>query len=114
MIVPFSGQTSIVERIVTFDGDLDQAVAGQAVTLTLQDEIDISRGEILSDPRLRPATADQFEAKIIWMHEEPLLPGRSYIIKIGLQTRSAQISALKYEVNVNTLEAYCDKNLATE
>ena len=111
VIVPSSGQTSTVDRIVTFDGDLEHAVAGQAVTLTLQDEIDISRGEILSDPRRRPATADQFEAKLIWMHGEPLLPGRQYIIKMGLQTRSAQISALKYKVNVNTLEHLATKTL---
>jgi len=102
--VPSSGQTSTVERIVTFDGDLERAVAGQAVTLTLQDEIDISRGEVLSDPRARPVIADQFEAKLIWMHKEPLLPGRPYFIKMGLQTRGAQVSALKYKVNVNTLE----------
>ena len=111
VVVPSSGQTSIVERIVTFDGDVDYAVAGQAVTLTLHDEIDVSRGELLSDPRTRPATADQFEAKLIWMHEEPLLPGRQYIIKIGLQTRAAQVSTLKYKVNVNTLEHLATKTL---
>jgi bifunctional enzyme CysN/CysC len=111
VVVPSSGQTSIVERIVTFDGDVDYAVAGQAVTLTLHDAIDVSRGELLSDPRTRPATADQFEAKLIWMHEEPLLPGRQYIIKIGLQTRAAQVSTLKYKVNVNTLEHLATKTL---
>ena len=109
--VPSSGQTSTVERIVTFDGDVERAVAGQAVTLTLHDAIDVSRGELLSDPRIRPATADQFEAKLIWMHEEPLLPGRQYIIKIGLQTRAAQVSTLKYKVNVNTLEHLATKTL---
>lgn len=111
VVVPSSGQTSTVERIVTFDGDVDYAVAGQAVTLTLHDEIDISRGEVLSDPRMRPTTADQFEAKLIWMHEEPLLPGRQYLIKMGLQTRAAQVSALKYKVNVNTLEHLATKTL---
>ena len=109
--VPSSGKTSTVERIVTFDGDVDYAVAGQAVTLTLQDEIDVSRGELLSDPRTRPVTADQFEAKLIWMHEEPLLPGRHYVIKMGFQTRAAQVSALKYKVNVNTLEHLATKTL---
>lgn len=104
VVVPSSGQISTVERIVTFDGDLERAVAGQAVTLTLKDEIDISRGEVLSDPHARPVVADQFEAKLIWMHKEPLLPGRHYLIKMGLQTRGAQVSALKYKVNVNTLE----------
>jgi bifunctional enzyme CysN/CysC len=111
VVVSSSGQTSTVDRIVTFDGDVDYAVAGQAVTLTLQDEIDISRGELLSDPRVRPATADQFEAKLIWMHDEPLLPGRQYVIKMGFQTRTAQISALKYKVNVNTLEHLATKTL---
>ena len=111
VVVPSSGQTSTIERIVTFDGDLGCAVAGQAVTITLQTEIDISRGEVLSDPRVRPTTADQFEAKLIWMHEEPLLPGRQYLIKMGLQTRVAQVSALKYKVNVNTLEHLATKTL---
>ncbi len=72
-----------VARIVTMDGDLEEAVAGQAVTLTLEDEIDISRGDVLADPENRPTHADQFEAKVVWMHEEPLLPGRSYLLKIG-------------------------------
>ena len=102
---------STVERIVTFDGDIDCAVAGQAVTLTLHDEIDVSRGELLSDPRMRPIIADQFEAKLIWMHDEPLLPGRQYLIKMGFQTRTAQVSALKYKVNVNTLEHLATKTL---
>ncbi len=111
VIVPSSGQMSTVERIVTFDGEVDSAMAGQAVTLTLHDEIDVSRGELLSDPRMRPVTADQFEAKLIWMHEEPLLPGRQYLIKMGCQTRTAQVSTLKYKVNVNTLEHLATKTL---
>ncbi len=111
VVVPSSGKMSAIERIVTFDGEVDHAMAGQAVTVTLQDEIDVSRGELLSDPRTRPASADQFEAKLIWMHEEPLLPGRQYLIKVGLQTRAAQVSALKYKVNVNTLEHLATKTL---
>ena len=111
VVLPSSGQTSTVERIVTFDGDVERAIAGQAVNLTLKDEIDISRGELLSGPHDRPTTADQFEAKIIWMHEEPLLPGRNYVIKMGLQTRAAQVTALKYKVNVNTLEHLATKTL---
>ena len=111
IVVPSSGQTSTVERIVTFDGDVERAVAGEAVNLTLTDEIDVSRGELLSDLRNRPTTADQFEAKLIWMHEEPLLPGRQYVIKMGLQTRAAQVSTLKYKVNVNTLEHIATKTL---
>lgn len=111
VVVPSSGKASTVERISTFDGDLESAGAGQAVTLTLQDEIDISRGEILSDIRARATIADQFEAKLIWMHEEPLFPGRQYVIKMGLQTGIAQVSALKYKVNVNTLEHLATKTL---
>ncbi len=111
VIAPSSGRTSRVSRIVTFDGDLDLAVSGQAVTLTLEDEIDISRGELLSDSKARPATADQFEAKVIWMHEDPLLPGRHYLIKIGTRRISAQVSALKYKVNVNTMEHLAAKTL---
>ncbi len=109
--LPSSGKMSTVDRIVTYDGELDFAVAGQAVTLTLHDEIEVSRGELLSDSRVRPTTADQFEAKLIWMHEEPLLPGRPYLIKMGFQTRIAQISTLKYKVNVNTLEHLATKTL---
>jgi len=111
VVVPSSGQRSTVQRIVTFDGDVAQAVAGEAVTLTLQDEVEVSRGEVLSDPYARPIIADQFEAKLIWMHDEPLLPGRQYVIKLGLQTRMAQVSDLKYKVNVNTLEHLATKTL---
>ena len=111
VVVPSSGQMSTVARIVTFGGEIDHAVAGQAVTLTLQDEIDISRGDLLSTPQARPTTTDQLEAKLIWMHEKPLLPGRQYLIKLGFQTRTAQISALKYRVNVNTLEHLATKTL---
>lgn len=109
--VPSSGQTSTVTRIVTFDGDLKEAVAGQAVTLTLADEIDISRGDIISDAQARPDHADQFQAKLIWMHDAELLPGRNYLLKIGTQTASAQVSELKYSVNVNTLEHTAAKTL---
>lgn len=111
IVVPSSGQTSKVARIVTFDGDLEQAGPDQAVTLTLEDEIDISRGDVLADANDRPDYADQFEAKLIWMHDEPLLPGRNYLIKIGTSTASAQVSDLKYKVNVNTLEHMAGKTL---
>ena len=94
------------------DGDLAEAVAGQAVTLTLRDEIDISRGDLLADPQALPTHADQFEAKVVWMHEEPLLPGRSYLLKLGTNTVPAQVSALKCKVNVNTLEHQAGKTLA--
>jgi len=111
IVVPASGQTSKVTRIVTFDGDLAQAGPGEAVTLTLADEIDISRGDVLADANDRPDYADQFEAKLIWMHDEPLLPGRNYLIKMGTSMASAQVSALKYKVNVNTLEHMSGKTL---
>ncbi|OSQ46068.1 sulfate adenylyltransferase subunit CysN [Thalassospira alkalitolerans] len=109
--VTASGQTSKVKEIVTYDGNLDQAFAGQAVTLTLEDEIDISRGDVLAPPDACPEFADQFEARIIWMHEDHLLPGRPYIIKMGAQVTNAQISDLKYKVNVNTLEHMAGKTL---
>lgn len=111
LIAPSSGQTSKVAKIVSFDGDLDQAHAGQAITLTFEDEIDISRGELLSASQARPTTADQFEAKIIWMHEDQLLPGRKYLLKAGTQTIPAQVSELKYKINVNTLEHLATKTL---
>jgi len=111
VVVPSSGQLSRVKRIVTMDGDLEEAVAGQAITLTLEDEIDISRGDILSESQKRPDFADQFEAKLVWMHEEPLLPGRGYLIKSGAQTIPAQVTELKYKVNINTLEHQAGKTL---
>ncbi|WP_336233038.1 sulfate adenylyltransferase subunit CysN [Thalassospira sp. CH_XMU1458] len=111
VVVTASGQTSKVKDIVTFDGNLDEAIAGQAITLTLEDEIDISRGDILAHADAKPDFADQFEARIIWMHEDHLLPGRPYLIKMGAQVANAQISDLKYKVNVNTLEHVAGKTL---
>ncbi|MFV1850395.1 MAG: sulfate adenylyltransferase subunit CysN [Thalassospira sp.] len=111
IVVTASGQTSKVKEIVTFDGNLDVAIAGQAITLTLEDEIDISRGDILAASDAKPDFADQFEARIIWMHEDHLLPGRPYLIKMGAQVANAQISDLKYKVNVNTLEHVAGKTL---
>ena len=99
-----SGRESQVARIVTADGDLEVAVAGQSVTLTLTSEIDVSRGDVLAAGEAPPEVADQFEATVIWMHDEPLLQGRSYLMKIGTRTVSATIAPLKYKINVNTLE----------
>jgi len=99
-----SGRESKVERIVTFNRDLDQAVAGQSVTLTLKDEIDVSRGDVLAAASSPPEVADQFEATIVWFDEEHLLPGRSYFLKSGTRIVSAQVTEPKYKVNVNTLE----------
>ena len=106
-----SGRESTVARIVTFDGDLSQAVAGQSVTLTLADEIDISRGDLISAADAPAAVADQFEATIVWMHDEPLLPGRSYLLKIGARTVTASVMDIKYQVNVNTLEHVAARTL---
>lgn len=106
-----SGRESNVERIVTFDGDLPEAAAGQSVTLSLTDEIDISRGDILAAASSPPAVADQFEAHIIWMSEAEMLPGRPYLLKIGARTVNATLAQPKYKVNVNTLEHSAAKTL---
>ncbi|MCW5699569.1 MAG: sulfate adenylyltransferase subunit CysN [Rhodospirillales bacterium] len=111
VIVTASGFTSKVARIVTYDGDLESASAGEAVTLTLENEIDVSRGDLLAAIDARPTHADQFEGKLIWMHTDPLLPGRKYILKIGAQSASAQVTDLKNKVNVNTLEKQAGKTL---
>jgi bifunctional enzyme CysN/CysC len=106
-----SGRESTVTRIVTMDGDLDHAVAGQSITLALADEIDISRGDILASPHDLPGVADQFEATVVWMADEPMLPGRPYWLKIGTKQVTATITEPKYKVNVNTLEHLAAKKL---
>jgi bifunctional enzyme CysN/CysC len=107
-----SGRESRVARIVTAGGDLPVAVAGQSITLTLEDEIDISRGDLISAATAPAEVADQFQATIIWMADEPMLPGRPYLLKIGARTVSATISEPKYKVNVNTMEHLAAKKLA--
>ncbi|WP_298723619.1 sulfate adenylyltransferase subunit CysN [uncultured Oceanisphaera sp.] len=106
-----SGKESTVDRIVTYSGDLQQAVAGQSVTLTLADEIDISRGDVISIAEAPAETADQFESTLVWMHDDALLPGRPYLLKIGTQTVTASVTDIKYQVNVNTLEHTAAKQL---
>jgi bifunctional enzyme CysN/CysC len=106
-----AGKESRVARIVTADGDLDEAIPEQSVTITLQDEIDIARGDVLSGVDDPPSVADQFETTLIWMNEEPMLPGRPYWMKIGTQLVNATITDLKYTVNVNTLEHVAAKTL---
>jgi bifunctional enzyme CysN/CysC len=106
-----SGRESRVTRIVTMDGDLERAVAGQSVTLTLEDEVDVSRGDVIATAGSPPAVADQFETTIIWMADEPMLPGRPYWMKIGTRQVSATITEPKYKVNVNTLEHLAAKKL---
>ncbi|MGB5854666.1 MAG: adenylyl-sulfate kinase [Oceanisphaera sp.] len=106
-----SGKESEVARIVTYNGDLPLAVAGQSVTVTLKDEIDISRGDVISISDAPAETADQFESTIVWMSENALLPGRPYLLKVGTQTVTASITDIKYQVNVNTLEHTAAKQL---
>ncbi|MFN5211410.1 sulfate adenylyltransferase subunit CysN [Brevundimonas sp.] len=98
------GAVSRVARLVTADGDLDRAVAGQSVTLTLTDEIEVSRGAVLAAADAPLEVADQFEATLVWMDEEPLLPGRPYLIRLGTRQAGVQVTDLKHRVNVNTLE----------
>jgi bifunctional enzyme CysN/CysC len=106
-----SGKESTVARIVTYDGDLQRAVAGQSITLTLADEIDISRGDVISAAQAPAGVADQFETTLVWMHEEPMLPGRPYLLKIGTQTATTTVTDIKYQVNVNTTEHIAAKKL---
>ena len=106
-----SGRQSHVARIIGDNRDIETASAGQAVTLTLSDEVDVSRGDVLAASDAPPAVADQFEATIVWMHERPMLQGRSYLLKIGTQTVTATVAPLKYSVNVNTLEHVAAKKL---
>jgi bifunctional enzyme CysN/CysC len=102
IVVSTTGHASRVKEIVTHDGSLASATAGDAVTLTLTDDVDISRGDLLVDPAFRPEVSDQFAAHVIWMREEPLIPGRSYLLRIGPKTVSASVTNLKYKVDVNT------------
>ncbi|HVV66261.1 MAG TPA: sulfate adenylyltransferase subunit CysN [Rhizomicrobium sp.] len=111
VVVAGSGRTSKVARIVTMDGELEEAVAGEAVTLTLSDEIDVSRGDVLAPAASRPEVSDQFSAHILWMAEEELLPGRQYLLKVGAKIVPATVSELKHKVDVNTLEHLAGKTL---
>jgi bifunctional enzyme CysN/CysC len=107
-----SGRESTVTRIVTYNGDLPLAVAGQSITLTLADEIDISRGDVICTAASPAEVADQFETTLVWMHDDPLLVGRQYWLKIGGTTVPVQVTDLKYRINVNTLEHLAAKTLA--
>ena len=106
-----SGRTSSIARIVTLEGDLPEAVAGQSVTLTLADEVDCSRGDVIAAADAPPQAADQFEATIVWMADEEMLPGRAYWLKLGTQTVTATVQQPKYQVNVNTMEQLAAKTL---
>jgi len=107
-----SGVTSAVSRIFTPDGESQRAVAGQSVTICLEDHVDCSRGDVLSAATASPQVADQFEATIVWMAEEPMLAGRPYWLKLGTQTVSATVQPPKYEINVNTMDHLAAKTLA--
>jgi len=106
-----SGRTSTVARVVVMPGDLDEAVVGQSVTLTLKDEIDCSRGDVLVAADAPPEVADQFETTLVWMDDEPMPPGRPYLLKIGARTVTAQVTEIKHKVNVNTMEKLAAKRL---
>ena len=106
-----SGKTSTVTKIVTLDGDLDEAVAGQSVTICFDDEIDCSRGSVISVADTPPEVSDQFEATIVWMDDDPLHVGRSYWLKLGSQLVSTIVQQPKYTVNVNTMEHLAAKTL---
>jgi bifunctional enzyme CysN/CysC len=99
-----SGQEAIVKSIIRMDGDIKEAAAGQAITLTLDREVDVSRGNVISAANQPAQVADQFKVTLIWMSEEPLYTGRSYLLKLGTQTIGASITKIKYQVNINTLE----------
>jgi bifunctional enzyme CysN/CysC len=99
-----AGTTSTIDRIVTMDGDLDEAIAGQSVTVTLTDEIDASRGDLICAADAPAEVADQFEAHVVWMHENPMLPGRPYLMKIGTRTVNVTIGHPKYRIDVNNLD----------
>jgi len=106
-----SGKTSTVARIVSLDGDKAQGVSGESITLTLADEIDISRGDVISSAHDPAGLADQFEATIAWLDETPMLPGRAYLVKTGASTVGGSISKPKYVVEVNTLDRLVAKTL---
>lgn len=111
VIVLPSAKRSTIKEIVTYDGKLDEAKADQAVTLTLNDEIDISRGDVLCAGQSPAEQTDQFSAKIIWMHDAEMIPGRQYLLKTANQTVSASITELRHKINVNTLEHQSGKTL---
>ena len=106
-----SGKTSTITKIVTLDGELSEAVAGQSVTLCFADEIDCSRGDVIAAADNPPEVSDQFESTIVWMADEALVPGRAYWLKLGTQTVSATVQSPKYTINVNNMEHMAAKTL---
>ncbi len=112
IVVAQSGREASVSRIITADGDLPAAHPGDAVTLTLSEEIDIARGDVLARPESRPEVVDQFAAHVLWMAEEPMFPGRSYLLRIGTKYVPARITTLKHKVDVNNLDHIAARTLA--
>jgi bifunctional enzyme CysN/CysC len=111
VVVAASGRHSRVARIVTADGDIAEACAGQAVTLVLTDEVDIARGDVLCRPQARPVVADQFAAHLLWMDTEPMMPGRQYLMRIGQQWVPTTVTALKHRIDINTLTQQAARSL---
>jgi len=97
-----SGQSSRIARIVTYDGDVEGAEAGEAVSIAIADAIDVGRGDVLVPPAARPEVADQFAAHLIWMDIDPLMPGRSYLLRVGTRTVAASITSIRHRIDVNT------------
>ncbi|MDD7908780.1 sulfate adenylyltransferase subunit CysN [Pseudovibrio exalbescens] len=111
IVVANSGKTTVVDKLVTMDGELSEAPSGQAVTVTLKDEIDISRGDVLAPANNRPDVSDQFASHVIWMSEQPMYPGRPYLLKIAGRTVSAQVTEIKHKIDVNTFKHLAGKQL---
>ena len=112
IVVAGSGRETRVKAIVTYDGPLPEAEAGRAVTLTLADEVDISRGDLIVPHDARPDFSDQFTAHVVWMHDEPLIPGRPYLLKIGARTVTASITEIKHREDIRTFQKLATKTLA--
>jgi bifunctional enzyme CysN/CysC len=112
VMVAVSGQTSRVKQILTYDGALDRAEADDAITILLDDEIDVGRGDVLASPASLPEVADQFAAHLIWMEQKPLIAGRSYLLRIGTKVVSATVTTIKYRIDVNTREHLSASSLA--
>jgi bifunctional enzyme CysN/CysC len=112
VVVAASGRRSTISRIVTFDGDLPEAQAGQSVTLVLADEIDVIRGDVLAGERDRPEVADQFAAHLVWMNDEAMLPGRSYLLMCGTATVPARVTTLKHRIDITDLSTKPARTLA--
>jgi bifunctional enzyme CysN/CysC len=104
VVVAASGKKSRIKALATADGDMPRAEAGDAVTLVLEDEIDASRGDVFAAPDARPQVFNLFSASLIWMHEDRLAPGRSYVLKLGAQSVQASVRSIDHKIDVNTLE----------